>query len=263
MADSRSLSAGGALLRAAGSLVHPRMLWLMLWPVLVALILWSTVAFFLMGWLIGRLAERLEQFFRGALFFIQLNFADWALIAAKVLLYLAFVPLVYMTALVILGIFGMPAMVDHVAKRSYPGLERRTGGGFLGSAWNGVVALLGMLALAIITVPLWLIPPLWPLIPLIVMGWANQRLLRYDALAEHADPQERRAIFRERRGGLYLLGFLLALAAYVPLAGFFVPAFFALAFVHYLLDALAASRRLSQPMAPMGTKNWPGGNAAP
>jgi len=35
-----------------------------------------------------------------------------------VIVYLAFHPAVYMTALVILSIFGMPAMVDHVAKRS-------------------------------------------------------------------------------------------------------------------------------------------------
>jgi hypothetical protein len=156
----------------------------------------------------------------------------------------------------------MPVMVDHVASRSYPDLERRRGGGALGAAWNGLAALLGMVALALVTLPLWLIPPLWPLIPLLVMGWANQRLLRYDALAEHADPQERCAIFRERRGGLYLMGFLLVLAAYVPLIGFFVPAFFALAFIHYLLDALAVARRLNPPMTPMRTKNWPGGNAA-
>jgi CysZ protein len=248
------MSVAGALLRAGASLLHPRMLWLMLWPVLVALILWGTVAFFLLGWLVARLAGQLEEFFRGALFFLTFDFTDWALIASKVLLYLAFVPLVYMTALLILGVFGMPIMVDHVASRSYPQLERRQGGGFVGSAWNGVVALLGMLLLAIATVPLWLVPPLWPLIPLVIMGWANQRLLRYDALGEHASPEERSTVFRERRGGLYALGFLLALAAYVPLVGFFVPAFFALAFIHYLLDALA-SRRLKSPMTPMATKN--------
>ena len=257
------MSVAGALLRAAGSLLHPRMLWLMLWPVLLALLLWGTLAFFLLGWLIARLAEQLQQLLHGALSFLTLDFTDWSLIAAKVLLYLAFVPLVYMTALVILGLFGMPVMVDHVARRAYPDLERRQGGGVLGSAWNGVAAILGMILLAVLTLPLWVVPPLWPLIPLIVMGWANQRLLRYDALAEHADAQERRAIFRSRRGGLYLLGLLLALAAYIPLVGFFVPAFFALAFIHYLLDALAVERRLKPPMTPMATKNWTDGNAAP
>src|SRR5882724_7867299 len=155
------MSVARSLLRAVGSLLHPRMLWLMLWPVLVSLVFWGTVGFFLIGWLIARLAERLEQLFRGTLFFLTLDFTDWALIASKVLLYLAFVPLVYLTALIILGIFGMPIMVDHVAARSYPGLERRHGGGLLGSAANGVAVLLGMVALAIVTLPLWLIPPLW------------------------------------------------------------------------------------------------------
>jgi hypothetical protein len=257
------MSVPGALLQALAHLLHPRMLWLMLWPVIVALVLWSTVAFFLLGWIIARLAARLDQLFHEAFFFLALDFTDWALIAAKVLLYLAFIPLVYMTALILLSTFGMPAMVDHVARRSYPELERRRGGGALGSAWNGAVALLGMAGLVIVTLPLWIFPPLWPLIPLLVMAWANQRLLRYDALAEHADPQEMAAIFRERRAGLYLLGLLLALAAYIPLVGFFVPAFFALAFIHYLLAALAARRQLRPSMEAMATKNWPEGNAPP
>jgi uncharacterized protein involved in cysteine biosynthesis len=76
----------------------------------------------------------------------------------------------------------------------------------------------------------------------------NQRLLRYDALAEHADAEEMARIFRDRRSTLYLLGLLLALAAYVPLLGLFAPVLFALAFIHYLLGALN-STRLSRPSA--------------
>ncbi len=240
-------NAARSLAYAAANLLHPRMLWLMLWPVLAALAFWSTVAFFLLGWVVARLAAKIDQLVHGVSF-ITFDVTDWTVIAAKVIVYLGFIPLVYMTALLILGVFGMPAMVDHVAARSFPGLERRHGGGALGSAWNGVVALLGMAGLALLSVPLWLLPPLWPLIPLLVMAWANQRLLRYDALAEHANGEEMRQIFGERRGTLYLLGFCMALAAYVPLVGFFVPAYFALAFIHYLLTALASRRELSAPM---------------
>lgn len=241
------MSAAGSVLYAAANILHPRMLWLMVWPVLVSLLAWSVAGFFLIGAIVARLAAKLDELLRSAFSFLALDFADWALIAAKVVVYLAFIPLVYVTALVILSIFGMPVMVDHVARRSYPALERRHGGGTLGSAWNGVVALLGMALLALATVPLWLFPPLWPLIPLLIMAWANQRLLRYDALAEHADAQELAAVFRERRGALYLLGLVMALAAYVPVVGFFVPAFFALAFIHYLLGALAARRAIEAP----------------
>ena len=39
-----------------------------------------------------------------------------------------------------------------------------------------------------------------------------------------------------------MLGLLLALAAYVPIVGFFAPVVFGLAFIHYLLGALAEAR---------------------
>ena len=225
------------------NLLHPRMLWLMAWPMLVAILLWGTVALVFWVrtavWLSGVLSRWLDA----ASFLATLDVGNVTLIAANVLLFLLFVPLVYMTALFILGVFGMQAMVDYVARRSYPALERRKGGSAMGSGWNGVVALIGMLILAVLTLPVWLVPPLWPLIPIVILGWGNQRLLRYDALAEHADGQEMRRIFREQRGALYLMGALLALVAYVPLLGLLAPVWFGLAFIHYLLGALDIERR--------------------
>jgi len=226
------------------NLFHPRMLWLMAWPMLVAVALWGLVAAFL--W--TRTALRIAELIQSGLELVHLNFADAALVGGHVVLFLLFVPLVYLTALFILGVFGMAEIVDHVERTSFPGLERRHGGGILGSAWNGVAALLGMLVLAIVTLPLWLVPPLWPVMPLALFAWVNQRLLRYDALAEHAERDEMRRIFRERRGHLYLLGLLLALLAYVPLVGFIGPVLFSLAFTRYLLGALAEHRTsLSRP----------------
>jgi CysZ protein len=236
------MSVARSLLYALANVLHPRMLWLMLWPMLVALALWGSVALAAWGTLAMRLARWLERALDYALAWSQLDFGSAALVAANVLLFIAFVPLVYLTALFILSLFGMQKMVAYVASRSYPQLERRRGGGIAGSGWNGLAAFAGMLALGVLSVPFWLLPPLWPIIPLVILGWVNQRLLRYDALAEHADAAEMRRLFRARRGPLYLLGLLLALAAYVPLVGFFAPVLFGLAFIHYLLGALAAAR---------------------
>ena len=232
----------GAVLYGIGNLFQPRMLWLMIWPMLVALAVWGALALVLWTRLALWLAEILKPWLEPALGFVRLDFGDAALIAANVILFLLFVPLVYLTALFILGVFGMQKMVDHVAARSYPQLERRRGGGTAGSVGNGLVVLAGMLGLFIVSLPLWLLPPLWPMIPLVILSWGNQRLLRYDALAEHADPAEMARIFRERRGALYLLGFLLALLAYVPFVGFVGPVVFGLAFIRYLLGALQESR---------------------
>jgi hypothetical protein len=242
------MSVAGSLLYAAANLLHPRMLWLMLWPMLVSLALWGAVALALWTRTAVWLAGVLKQWLESAMFFFRFDMGDAALVAAHVLLFLLFVPLVYLTALFILSVFGMQKMVDHVASRSFPGLERKRGGGVVGSGWNAALALLGLMGLAIVSAPFWLLPPLWPLIPPAILGWVNQRLLRYDALAEHADAQEMARIFRDRRSTLYLLGLLLALAAYVPLLGLFAPVLFGLAFIHYLLGALN-STRLSRPSA--------------
>jgi CysZ protein len=236
------MNVAGALLYGLANLFHPRMLWLMLWPMLVALAIWGTAALFLWTRLAVWLAGLLRPWIEPTLGYVHLDFGDAALIAANVVLFLLFVPLVYLTALFILGVFGMQKMVEHVASRSFPQLERRRGGGAAGSIWNGIVALAGMLAMFIVSIPLWLLPPLWPLIPLAILSWVNQRLLRYDALAEHADAAEMRRVFEERRGSLYLLGFLLALLAYVPFVNFIGPVVFGLAFIRYLLGALDSIR---------------------
>lgn len=224
------------------NLLHPRMLWLMLWPVLLALAAWLSAAFFLWGALAARLAALLRQWVETTVFSVRIDFGDATLIAAHVLMYLAFIPLVYLTALLILGVFGMPAMVEQVARWHFPGLERRHGGGIAGSAWNGLTAMLGLAAMALASIPLLIFPPLWPVIPVAIMGWVNQRVLRYDALAEHASGDEMRAVFALNRGALYLLGVLLALAAYVPVIGLFAPMLFGLAFIHFLLAELQAYR---------------------
>jgi len=231
-----------SLLFAMGNLLHPRMLWLMLWPVLIALALWGTLAIVFWAQLAVWLAGVLNQWLTTGWLAIQWDLQGATLIAAKFLILILLVPLIQLTALLILSTFGMPAMVEHVAVRSYPGLVQRKGGSLAGSVWNGVVALCGMVGLFLVSIPFWFVPPLWPLIPVAILGWVNQRVLRYDALAEHADAAEMRQVFAGRRSSLYLLGLVLALMAYIPLVGFFAPVLFGLSFIHYLLAALKVHR---------------------
>jgi hypothetical protein len=231
-----------ALLLAFGNLFHPRMLWLMLWPVLVALALWLIVLWIFGAQLAVALVELMRRLISAATFTIHWDLSVALAFAAKVLIFIGFVPLVQLTALLILGVAGMPVMVEHVASRNYPQLERRRGGTVIGSVWNSLVALAGMIVLFVISLPFWVLPPLWPLIPVAVIGWVNQRILRYDAIAEHADAHEMRMLFRRRRGALYLLGVTLALIAFVPVVGFFATLLFALAFIHFCLAELARLR---------------------
>jgi hypothetical protein len=227
---------------ALANVLHPRMLWLMVWPLVLALGFWGTLAIVFWAQIALAVAEWLQAGLAYAPLIGQWDLTDATLLLAKLLVLLMLVPLVQLTAVMILSIFGLPAMVEYVAARSFPALERRRGGSLAGSVWNGIVALAGMLGLGVASIPLWIFPPLWPLIPLAILGWVNQRVLRYDALAEHADAGELRRLVAEQRGSLYLLGVILALLAYVPLLGFFAPVLLGLGFVHYLLGALQAQR---------------------
>jgi hypothetical protein len=236
------MNVAGALLYGFANLLHPRMLWLMVWPMLVSLVFWGAVAAAFWERLAAALAALFQRWLEPAAGFLHLDLGGATSVAAYVVLVLLLVPLVYLTALFILGAFGMQKMVDHVASRSFPALERTRGGSVAGSVWNGVAALGGMALLFLVSLPLWLLPPLWPLIPLAIFAWGNQKLLRYDALAEHAEAAEMARLFRERRGALLTLGLLFALLAYVPFVGFIGPVLFGLAFIRYLLGALQELR---------------------
>lgn len=235
--------AAGSIAFAFFSMLHPRMLWLMVWPMLIAIAIWGTVLLFTGAQVVAILSSWMQQWLQGGTFFIRWDFSDAITVAAKILVFLAFVPLVYLTALLILSVFGMRAMVEHVAARRFAQLARRSGGSFAGSLLNSLVALAGLAVLGLVSVPLWIIPPLWPLIPAAIMGWVNQKVLRYDALAEHASADEMRSLFAARRKPLYILGAVLALAAYVPVVGLFAPVLVGLAFIHYLLGELQAFRQ--------------------
>lgn len=232
-----------ALVDAFSDLLHPRMLWLVVWPLGVAIVLWVVVGAIVGDDVVHWLTTTVRASAAGEWL------ARWVPLDAVttglgwlVLLALA-VPLVLVTASVIVGLVSMPKMVAHVAARNFPALERRNGGTIAGSVGNALVAIGVFLVLGVLSLPLWLVPPLWPVLAAVLMGYLNQRLFRYDALSEHASAAEMMELFRRHRGPLFGLGVLVSLLSYVPLAGLIVPVLAGLAFIHYCLARLATLRQ--------------------
>jgi CysZ protein len=228
--------------RGLRDLFHPKMIWLVVWPIGVSLALWIVVAIFFGDDAVAWLANSLSQSTGGQWVGRWLPVREVTGGLGWVLLIVLLVPLVLATASVIIGVVSMPAMVEHVAGRSYPTLERRRGGTLAGSVWNAVLAVAVFLGLGVLSLPLWLVPPLWPVLAALLMGYLNQRLFRYDALAEHAGADEMQDLFKRYRRELFGLGVLVSLLSYVPFAGLVVPVAAGLAFIHYCLTRLAASR---------------------
>lgn len=233
-----------AIAGAFRSLFSLRMLWLMIWPVLTAILLWVVLAFAFWTPLQNVWLEIYE--YLGIAEWMTGIEPAWIGAALQALIHLMlFVPLVMLTALVLTAIFGMDAMVKTVSERFFPQLEKRRGGGVIGSTANAFIAVAVFIGLWIVTLPLWLLGPVGAVIPFLTAGYLNQRLFRYDALAIHADAGEIKAIIEENRGDLWLLGMLLALVQFVPLLNFFAPVFTGLAFIHFCLGKLRERRSVA------------------
>jgi hypothetical protein len=231
-----------ALTRAARGLLHPRMLLLMVWPLAVSLILWVVL-----GALFGaQVFNAAETYLHQSSLYRSLT-TTWPLSALAtgllwLLMFLVAIPLVLVTSTLIIGLVAMPLVVRHVAQREYPMLELRGGGSIAGSVVNALVALAWLIVLALLSLPLWFIPILWPVMPIVLLAFFNQRVFRYDALADHASAEEMKGVIRSSTGKLWGLGIVVGAIASIPIVGFFAPVFSALAFTYYCLERLARQR---------------------
>lgn len=232
-----------AYARAVKSLTERGVLWHLIWPSLVAAVVWlgigiafwqpmvDAVMAFIGSW--DWAASKMDTSELGAAF---------VLVVVKISLAVLFLPLVYVTAALIVAVFALPLMLEKVAVSRYADLEMRKGGTMSGSAVNAVVAVLLFVVALLVSLPFWLIPGVGLVVSLLLTAWMNKKAFGYDALMLHADKAEMSRLRARHSGAMLGLGVGCALLAYVPIVNLFAPAFCGLAFVHYLLEALRRDR---------------------
>jgi hypothetical protein len=191
------------------------------------------------------------------------------LVLAPLIVIFAVTPLIVVVSLLMVALLMTPALTMLVAERRFPQLERKRGATMFGSAVSSLGATLLALLALIVSSPLWLVPPLILVLPPLIWGWLNYRVMAFDALCEHASATERREILRRHRGWLLGMGVLCGFLGAAPsviwasgalLAAAFVIlvpiaiwlytlifAFSSLWFAHYCLAALHALR--AEPVA--------------
>ena len=236
-----------ALLRAGGNLFDSRILALLLLPVLGSFVLWLILTWVFWEAWTGFVSGMLRS--TAVAGWLQSWSVVWIIDYTAVLAVLiAVVPAMLVTALVITEIVAMPVIVRFVADGYYPGLGHAFGGSVAGSVLNATVAIVIFALLWVVTLPLWLTGFGAVLAPLLNSAWLNQRLFRYDALADHASREEFADFVRTSRGELFALGVLLSLLLYVPVLNLAVPVLSGLAFTHFGLARLAALRQSKIPL---------------
>jgi hypothetical protein len=264
--------------RAAAYCLHPRVIALSLLPLAIMVALALGLGYFYwhpaLDW-VSRMLDA-SAFMRGLWGWLQgVGAGDPKSVLAPLILLIAATPLVVLGSLLLVAAFMGPALSKLVAERRFAQLERKHGGSLaLSIAWSLGSTLLALLAL-VISLPLWLIPPLILVLPPLIWGWLTYRVMAFDALSEHASGDERREIFRRHRSSLLGIGvltgylgaapsivwasgvlFAAAFVVLVPLAIWIYTLVFAFAslwFAHYCLSALEALRQESASAPPAPT----------
>jgi len=229
-----------AIGRALRDLLQPRVLAVLVLPMLGALIVWAGLAFFFWDAWTGALRSVVEG--TTVARWLAGWGATWIIESLGVLVVIVLLlPATLVTAILITELVAMPVIVS-VAGRSHPALEKRHGGTTLGSIGNTMSTVSLFALLWVVTLPLWLTGIGAVVLPALNAAFLNQRLFRYDALADHASAEEYRQVVARNKGGLFVLGLVLAPLYYVPVVNLAAPVITGLAFTHFCLRALAALR---------------------
>jgi hypothetical protein len=233
-----------ALISALRDLREPRLLALALVPPLAAVAAWIVLVWAFAGdWALW-VAEGIAT----TPWLTWLS--DWGLSsvliwASGILAFALLVPVMLIAAVLATEFFAMPVIVPLVGERHFPRLERRRGGTLGGSLWNAATSITLFAALWLLCLPLWLTGIGALLLPALIAALFNQRMFRYDALAEHASAAEYRAVVQAAGGRLYALGLVLAALYYAPFVNLLAPMLSGLAFTHLCLAELARLRARS------------------
>jgi hypothetical protein len=248
--------------------MHPKMLWLSLRPFLIVSVVWGTLI-----WLTWTPAlELLSTFLTASIFtswitggLIWAGFESARAWIAPLFFVMLLIPLISISLLVFIALTTVPTIVKVVTRQyAYKDIAKKKGGSVFGSfvftLWSALICL----ALVILTLPVWWIPPFVAVLPPLLWGWLTMRLMSYDVLALHATAGERDTLLHQHRWPLLAMGiisgmlgaiptFFLATSALAlvlfPIVSFvalwvysLIFVFAALWFTHYLFEALKELR---------------------
>lgn len=232
--------------RACADFFSPKMISMMIILPVLSLLFWG--ALILWNWSSWTLG--LGNFFGGTWLFRQLS--TWMpntnpgsmgeFTAALFLIFILF-PLVYLTTLFLVSFLVVPIVQRHLLGGDFQTLERKKGGSFFGSISNALRSVGLYLVVYVLTLPLWLVPGIQLLVPIVLTAWLSMRVLTYDLLQDVATDEERDLLQKRHRTSLFLLGCLFGVLVLLPGAAFFQPVLATLAFGHFCYGSLDLLRK--------------------
>jgi hypothetical protein len=220
--------------RAVMYCLYPRVIGLSIFPlVLIVALSW------LLGYLYWDIAIALVRSWLDASSWLALvwrwlegvGLPDLKTVVGPLLVIFSVTPLVVVACLLAVSFLMTPSLTRLVADRRFAGLQRKHGGSLMLGLWWTFSSLLLALGALLLTLPMWLVPPLAMLLPALIWGWLTYRVMAFDVLAEFASADERHTLMARHRMSLLGMGVVTGLMGAAPSLVWASGALFAAAFV--------------------------------
>jgi hypothetical protein len=208
-----------AIFKTLLGIFNPKLWFLSLVPLLIAGTVWALIG--AVFW------DVLTQSLRNTL--SGLNTPTWfpvwlpdRMVWISLLVLLFSLPLVSITALALVNVWGTPTLAKRIAKRyhldaiEYTPLERTTQ--LIATLWHSAWVLTVLAVLWLLSLPTWLIMGLGLVLQLLLLAWANVRLFSRDVLLDVAHKAERDSLLKKHRTSLLALGLIASLPSLLPSA---------------------------------------------
>lgn len=220
--------------RALAYCLMPRVMLLSLLPLVMLLAVTLSLGYFywqpMQDWVRGMLDS--WQMLQSMMDWLQARGAGGLQgVMVQLVIIFAITPVLVVASLLAVSLMMSPALVHLVVERRFQHLSRKQGGTVISSLLWTLGSTLAALLAMLISLPLWVVPPLMFVVPPLIWGWLSYRVMVYDALLAHASREERLTIGRRHRGWLLLMGVLTGYMGALPSMVWASGAFFAAAFV--------------------------------
>ncbi len=195
--------------RAIAYCVHPRVIVLSLLPLVVVIVLSMGLGYFFWESALDQVRIWMDAFSYINMvwqWLENLGAGNLKAVLVPLLVVIAATPVIVVMSMLAVAMLMTPALANLVARNRFSSMEARHGGGLAASLlWSLFSTLLAGFAL-LISLPLWLIPPLVLILPPLIWGWLTFRVMSFDALAQHASRDERKILLQRHGGWLLLMG---------------------------------------------------------
>ncbi len=220
--------------RSALYCLYPRVIGLSVLPLVLIVALswllgyfyWDTAVAWVRAWLDA--SDGLAWVWR---WLEGVGLANLKTVVAPLLVIFSFTPLVVVASLLAVSFLMTPSLTRMVAERRFAGLQRKHGASLFKSVWWTFFSLALALGALVLTLPMWLVPPLALLLPAFIWGWLTYRVMAFDVLAEFASAPEREILMARHRMSFLSMGVITGLMGAAPSLVWASGALFAAAFV--------------------------------